>query len=78
MDDLFILSMFISASVLQSILTGHSNKVMAAKFLEDNSKVVRMHRAPPDPTYHTPFIQVTGSHDRTLKIWDLQHKTCES
>ena len=21
---------------------------------------------------------MTGSHDRTLKIWDLQHKACES
>ena len=20
---------------------------------------------------------MTGSHDRTLKIWDLQHKACE-
>ena len=23
-----------------------------------------------------PSLQVTGSHDRTLKIWDLHHKTC--
>ncbi|KAH1013197.1 hypothetical protein HUJ05_012219, partial [Dendroctonus ponderosae] len=35
-------------------LTGHSGKVMAAKFLGDASKVV------------------TGSHDRTLKVWDLR------
>ncbi len=72
---------------LQSILTGHSNKVMAAKFLEDNSKVVRTLAPPPSPaahthcphTSHTRFVrmQVTGSHDRTLKIWDLQHKTCQ-
>ncbi|XP_065918238.1 autophagy-related protein 16-like isoform X3 [Dysidea avara] len=38
-------------------LTGHGNKVLCAKFL-DESKVV------------------TGSHDRTLKLWDLRYKTC--
>ena len=43
----------------QHTLTGHANRVMAARFLEDNMKVV------------------TGSHDRTLKLWDLQHKACE-
>ncbi|KDR21476.1 Autophagy-related protein 16-1 [Zootermopsis nevadensis] len=37
-------------------LTGHSGKVMAAKFLGEPSKVV------------------SGSHDRTLKIWDLRSK----
>ncbi|CAH0399167.1 unnamed protein product [Chilo suppressalis] len=35
-------------------LTGHSGKVMAAKFLGEPTKVI------------------TGSHDRTLKIWDLR------
>ncbi|CAG9772455.1 unnamed protein product [Ceutorhynchus assimilis] len=39
-------------------LTGHSGKVMAAKFLGDASKVV------------------TGSHDRTLKVWDLRSRAC--
>ncbi|KAK9704592.1 WD domain, G-beta repeat [Popillia japonica] len=39
-------------------LTGHSGKVMAAKFLGEPSKVV------------------TGSHDRTLKIWDLRSRAC--
>ncbi|XP_065918240.1 autophagy-related protein 16-1-like isoform X2 [Dysidea avara] len=38
-------------------LTGHGNKVLCAKFLDD-TKVV------------------TGSHDRTLKLWDLRYKTC--
>lgn len=42
---------------LRHTLTGHSGKVMAAKFLEQ-SKVV------------------TGSHDRTLKIWDLRSRAC--
>lgn len=44
---------------LQHTLTGHSGKVMAAKFLGEPSKVV------------------TGSHDRTLKIWDLRSKACK-
>ncbi|CAG4970573.1 unnamed protein product [Parnassius apollo] len=39
-------------------LTGHSGKVMAAKFLEEPTKVI------------------TGSHDRTLKIWDLRSRMC--
>nr|CAD7195804.1 unnamed protein product [Timema douglasi] len=39
-------------------LTGHSNKVMAAKFLGEPTKVV------------------TGSYDRTLKIWDLRSRAC--
>lgn len=43
---------------LRHTLTGHSKKVMAAKFLGDASKVV------------------TGSHDRTLKIWNLKRKAC--
>lgn len=43
---------------LRHTLTGHSGKVMAAKFLGEPSKVV------------------TGSHDRTLKIWDLRSKAC--
>lgn len=42
----------------QYTLTGHSGKVMAAKFLGDPSRVV------------------TGSHDATLKIWDLKSKAC--
>ena len=44
---------------LQHTLTGHSGKVLAAKFLGDKSKVV------------------SGSHDRTLKIWDLRTLACE-
>lgn len=45
-------------SSIQHTLTGHSGKVMAAKFLGEPSKVV------------------TGSHDRTLKIWDLRSRAC--
>jgi autophagy-related protein 16 len=45
--------------MLQHTLTGHSNKVLAAKFLGDQSKVV------------------TGSHDRTLKLWDLKIRSCK-
>ncbi|WAR28352.1 A16L1-like protein, partial [Mya arenaria] len=41
---------------LRHTLTGHSGKVLSAKFLGENSKVV------------------SGSHDRTLKIWDLHTK----
>lgn len=44
---------------VQHTLTGHSGKVMAAKFLGEPSRVV------------------SGSHDRTLKIWDLRSKACE-
>lgn len=43
---------------LRHTLSGHSKKVMAAKFLGDAS------------------IVVTGSHDRTLKIWNLHRKAC--
>lgn len=39
-------------------LTGHSGKVMAAKYVQEPIKVV------------------TGSHDRTLKIWDLRSIAC--
>ena len=38
-------------------LTGHTNKVMAARFCGHN-------------------MLVTGSHDRTLKIWDLHSRVC--
>ncbi|KAB1279348.1 Autophagy-related protein 16-1 [Camelus dromedarius] len=40
-------------------LTGHSGKVLSAKFLLDNARIV------------------SGSHDRTLKLWDLRSKVCE-
>ncbi|KAH3808812.1 autophagy-related protein 16-1-like isoform X1 [Dreissena polymorpha] len=43
---------------LRHTLTGHSGKVLSAKFLGESSKVV------------------SGSHDRTLKIWDLHTKAC--
>ncbi|XP_072180000.1 autophagy-related protein 16-like [Diadema setosum] len=43
---------------LRQTLTGHSNKVLAAKFLSDPSKFV------------------SGSHDRTLKVWDLRNRAC--
>ncbi|XP_053404630.1 autophagy-related protein 16-1-like [Mercenaria mercenaria] len=43
---------------LRHTLTGHSGKVLTAKFLGDSTKVV------------------TGSHDRTLKIWDLHTRAC--
>jgi len=44
---------------LKHTLTGHTGKVLSAKFLgEDSSKIV------------------SGSHDRTLKIWDLRSKAC--
>ena len=42
---------------LRRTLTGHSNKVLAAKFLAGNRVV-------------------SGSHDRTLKIWDLNRHSC--
>lgn len=42
----------------QHTLTGHSGKVMAAKFVGEATKIV------------------TGSHDRTLKIWDLRSRAC--
>ncbi|KAL3848135.1 hypothetical protein ACJMK2_019012 [Sinanodonta woodiana] len=43
---------------LRHTLTGHSGKVLAAKFLGESGKVV------------------SGSHDRTVKIWDLLSKAC--
>ncbi|XP_043926519.1 autophagy-related protein 16-1 isoform X2 [Protopterus annectens] len=43
---------------LRHTLTGHSGKVLSAKFLLDNSRIV------------------SGSHDRTLKLWDLRSKVC--
>ncbi|KAM7364247.1 autophagy-related 16 isoform 4-T4 [Cochliomyia hominivorax] len=43
---------------LRHTLTGHSGKVMAAKYVQEPVKVV------------------TGSYDRTLKIWDLRSIAC--
>lgn len=43
---------------LRRTLTGHSNKVLAVRFLSSPNRVV------------------SGSHDRTLKIWDLNRHAC--
>ncbi|XP_039203046.1 autophagy-related protein 16-1 isoform X3 [Crotalus tigris] len=43
---------------LRHTLTGHSGKVLSAKFLLDKTRIV------------------SGSHDRTLKLWDLRSKVC--
>lgn len=43
---------------LQHTLTGHSGKVLSARFLLDNTRIV------------------SGSYDRTLKLWDLRSKVC--
>ncbi|GFT03161.1 autophagy-related protein 16-1 [Nephila pilipes] len=48
----------ISDMKIKHTLTGHSNKVMSAKFLGETGRVV------------------SGSHDRTLKIWDLRRRAC--
>ncbi|XP_074657693.1 autophagy-related protein 16-1-like [Tubulanus polymorphus] len=48
----------ISDQRLRHTLTGHSGKVLAARFLDCATKVV------------------SGSHDRTLKIWDLHSRAC--
>uniref|UniRef100_A0A6Q2Z4I1 APG16-like 1 n=1 Tax=Esox lucius TaxID=8010 RepID=A0A6Q2Z4I1_ESOLU len=45
---------------LRHTLTGHSGKVLAARFLLDNARIV------------------SGSYDRTLKLWDLRSKVCKS
>ncbi|CAB0045134.1 unnamed protein product [Trichogramma brassicae] len=58
-NNLTFFSLFRLYSCVCHTLTGHSNKVMAAKFLGDATKVV------------------TGSYDRTLKIWDLRSKACK-
>uniref|UniRef100_A0AAR2JJ02 Autophagy-related protein 16 domain-containing protein n=1 Tax=Pygocentrus nattereri TaxID=42514 RepID=A0AAR2JJ02_PYGNA len=42
---------------LRHTLTGHSGKVLSARFLLDNARIV------------------SGSYDRTLKLWDLRMKT---
>ena len=44
---------------MQQTLTGHSGKVLAAKFLGDAHKVA------------------SGSHDRTVRIWDLKSQACK-
>lgn len=54
-----ILSFTMSISCPQHTLTGHSGKVLSAKFLLDNARIV------------------SGSHDRTLKLWDLRSKVCK-
>lgn len=43
---------------LRHTLTGHSGKVLSARFLLDNTRIV------------------SGSYDRTLKLWDLRNKVC--
>ncbi|XP_078474185.1 autophagy-related protein 16-1 isoform X2 [Lampetra planeri] len=43
---------------LRHTLTGHSGKVLSAKFMSDFVKIV------------------SGSHDRTLKLWDLRSRAC--
>ncbi|XP_028274756.1 autophagy-related protein 16-1 isoform X2 [Parambassis ranga] len=45
-------------SRLRHTLTGHSGKVLSARFLLDNARIV------------------SGSYDRTLKLWDLRSKVC--
>lgn len=50
---------FMSILCPQHTLTGHSGKVLSAKFLLDNARIV------------------SGSHDRTLKLWDLRSKVCK-
>uniref|UniRef100_A0A8C1F5J7 ATG16 autophagy related 16-like 1 (S. cerevisiae) n=1 Tax=Cyprinus carpio carpio TaxID=630221 RepID=A0A8C1F5J7_CYPCA len=44
---------------LRHTLTGHSGKVLSARFLLDNTRIV------------------SGSYDRTLKLWDLRSKVCK-
>ncbi|KAL5285542.1 ATG16L1 family protein [Megaselia abdita] len=43
---------------LRHTLTGHIEKVMAAKYL------------------HEPYKIISGSHDRTLKVWDVRSSAC--
>ncbi|XP_061733812.1 autophagy-related protein 16-1 isoform X2 [Nerophis ophidion] len=43
---------------LRHTLTGHSGKVLSARFLLDYARIV------------------SGSYDRTLKLWDLRSKVC--
>ena len=52
--------MYTIPKYFQHTLTGHSARVLSAKFLGDPGKVV------------------TGSHDRTLKVWDLQSRACKN
>ncbi|KAG9348247.1 hypothetical protein JZ751_001982 [Albula glossodonta] len=48
----------LSLPLSQHTLTGHSGKVLSARFLLDNARIV------------------SGSYDRTLKLWDLRSKVC--
>ncbi len=48
---------------LRHTLTGHSGKVHAARFLDAGGSSSRV---------------CTGSHDRTLKVWDLRSRACTS
>lgn len=50
---------FAFISILKHTLTGHTSKVMSAKFLGETNQVV------------------SGSHDRTLKLWDLRRRACK-
>jgi len=52
--------MMMTMMMLQHTLTGHSGKVLAAKFLSDPNHIV------------------SGSHDRTLKLWDVRTSACMS
>ena len=58
MRHLWAVTFIVISLVLQHTLTGHSGKVLSARFLLDNARIV------------------SGSYDRTLKLWDLRSKVC--
>lgn len=53
----------------QDTLTGHIGKIYSAKFTADASKIV-------SPFWNDSPSKLSGSHDRTLKIWDLHRAMC--